>query len=350
MCISIQADESQHFTDVERKDLTLGLSLSARTTFNLLENLLEWSQMDRGLTDFRPQNLDITVLVTECITILAEPARRKEIGLIVNIPGDIVVFGDKNMVQTVIRNLLSNAIKFTPCEGTITISAKSAENGMTVISVKDTGIGIPDAIRNNLFRIDANTKRPGTNGEQSTGLGLLICKEFVEKNGGEIGVESSQEGGSVFNFTIPSIGQTVVSVINEKVELTLSPVIKINNLKILIAEDDEISGKLLAAMIKGFGKEIIIVKTGNAAIETIRNNPDIDLILLDISMPELDGYEATRQIRQFNTKVIIIAQTALALNSDIEKALAAGCNDHIAKPVKSSALKSLILKYLGKSE
>jgi CheY-like chemotaxis protein len=135
--------------------------------------------------------------------------------------------------------------------------------------------------------------------------------------------------------------------------IAIPDVVKNNNpgsLKILIAEDDDISGKLLTAIIKGFSNEILIVKTGIDAVKTIRDNPDIDLILMDITMPELDGYEATRQIRQFNTKVIIIAQTALALNSDIEKALAAGCNDHIAKPVKSSALKSLILKYLGKSE
>jgi CheY-like chemotaxis protein len=249
----------------------------------------------------------------------------------------------------VIRNLLSNAIKFTPSGGTVTISAKSTENCMTVIYVKDTGIGIPDTIRNNLFRIDANTKRPGTNGEQSTGLGLLLCKEFVEKNGGKIGVESLQEGGSVFNFTIPSKGQSG-DIINEKIESTVIQVIKINNPKILIAEDDVISGKLLAAMIKGFSKEILIVKTGIDVVETIRNNPDIDLILLDISMPELDGYEATRQIRQFNTKVVIIAQTALASNRDIEMALSAGCNDHIAKPVKIMALKSLILKYFDKLE
>ena len=205
-------------------------------------------------------------------------------------------------------------------------------------------------ILENLFRIDVNTKRSGTNGEQSTGLGILLCKEFIEKHGGTITVESEEGKGSLFSFTIPD--QELINELTSS-PITIPDVVKNNNpgsLKILIAEDDDISGKLLTAIIKGFSNEILIVKTGIDAVKTIRDNPDIDLILMDITMPELDGYEATRQIRQFNTKVIIIAQTALALNSDIEKALAAGCNDHIAKPVKSSALKSLILKYLGKSE
>jgi CheY-like chemotaxis protein len=132
------------------------------------------------------------------------------------------------------------------------------------------------------------------------------------------------------------------------VPVSIPEVIKnntLNSLKILIAEDDEISAKLLRAMIKGFCKEILIVTNGTDAVKTIRNNPDINLILLDISMPELDGYEVTKQIRQFNTKVVIIAQTALALKSDIERALTAGCDDHISKPIKSNVLKLLILKY-----
>jgi CheY-like chemotaxis protein len=116
-------------------------------------------------------------------------------------------------------------------------------------------------------------------------------------------------------------------------------------LKILIAEDDESSFQLLSILVKKFAKEIIRVKTGSEAWEVCHNQPDIDLILMDIQMPEMDGYEATRKIREFNTKVIIIAQTAYALDEDKGKALSAGFNDYISKPIKKDLLFGLIKKY-----
>ena len=149
--------------------------------------------MDRGFTEYTPKRLHLLDMVKECINIVAEPAKGKMIGLIAQITDEPFVFADKNMLQTVIRNLLSNAIKFTPKGGEVTISSETTANRRTVISVKDTGIGMKEELRNNLFRIDANTKRPGTEGEQSTGLGLLLCKQFVEKQGGEIWVEPIHE-------------------------------------------------------------------------------------------------------------------------------------------------------------
>ena len=347
---NIMADDSQYFSEQERKDLTLELSHSSTNVFNLLEQLLEWSKSELGLTDFNPHTLVLNDLVSKSVKIVGEQAHLKSVDLIVNIPTDLTVFADRNMLQTIIRNLISNATKFTRQGGKVIVSAQPVENSSTLISVKDTGIGMSSKILDNLFRIDVDTKRPGTNGEHSTGLGILLCKEFIEKHGGNITVESEEGKGSLFSFTIP-YHKPVNGLTSSPI--AISKVVKnktLNSLKVLIAEDDEISGKLLRAMIKGFSNEILMVKTGNDAVKTIRDNPDTDLILLDILMPELDGYEVARQIRQFNSKVIIIAQTALALNSDIERALAAGCNDHIAKPVNSNVLKSLILKYLGKSE
>ena len=109
---------------------------------------------------------------------------------------------------------------------------------------------------------------------------------------------------------------------------------QIKDLKILIAEDDETSEMLITMAVKIFSKEVLKVRTGVEAVEACRNNPDIDLVLMDIKMPEMDGYEATRQIRQFNKDVVIIAQTAFALTGDREKAIEAGCNDYISKPIK----------------
>jgi CheY-like chemotaxis protein len=122
---------------------------------------------------------------------------------------------------------------------------------------------------------------------------------------------------------------------------------QIKKLKILIAEDDEVSEILISTVITTFCKEVLKVRTGVETIEACRNNPDIDLILMDIQMPEMNGYEATRQIRQFNNNVIIIAQTAYGLTGDSEKAIAAGCNDYISKPIKKDRLLELMKKYFN---
>lgn len=342
----LMADKNQYYTDNEREELMVDLSHSARNTFNLLENLLEWSQMDRGVTDFKIQKLDLAYIVLDCIHILSESARKKTIELIVDVPNGEEVHADKNMLQTVIRNLLSNAIKFTPKGGNVTISAKVTEGNKTVISVKDTGIGMTDEISKNLFRINANTKRPGTEGELSTGLGLLLCKEFVEKQGGEIGAESIPGQGSVFSFTVPFADRIDIETVDNEVVVPNQPVASINRLKILIAEDDRISGRLISANVKGFSKEVLIVKTGLEAVEACRNHPDIDLVLMDIAMPFMNGFEATREIRQFNQKLVIIAQTTFALSVDREKALEVGCNALITKPFGKDELFELIQKHL----
>jgi len=119
---------------------------------------------------------------------------------------------------------------------------------------------------------------------------------------------------------------------------------KVNNLKILIAEDDEGSAALISIIVRRFGTEISNVKTGLEAVEACRINPDFDLILMDIQMPEMDGYEAIRLIRQFNKSVVIIAQTAFAMTGDREKALERGCNDYISKPIRKDKLIALIQK------
>lgn len=197
-------EDSQDFTEDEKKEAISALTDLAHNTFKLLENLLEWAQMDRGVLTFNPEKIDLKTAITECVKIAAESARVKDIEIVSVLADEPEVFADNNMLHTVIRNLLSNAIKFTPVGGKVTVSAATAENKLIVISVKDTGIGMNDEMRNNIFRIDVKTKRPGTQGEPSTGLGLLLCKEFIERHGGKIRVESEVGKGSTFSFTLPA--------------------------------------------------------------------------------------------------------------------------------------------------
>jgi len=260
------------------------------------------------------------------------------------------VFSDKNMLDSILRNLVSNAVKFTPRGGRITVSAQSVSSKMVEISIMDTGIGMNKEMITNLFRLDANTNRKGTEGEYSTGLGLVICKDFIEKQGGKLLIESEEGKGSIFSFSLP------IMVDKEEIKeiKSIDPVEKpihltnqeFSGLKILIAEDDEATEILITHAVQKLGKEIIKVKTGIDAVEVCCNNPDIDIVLMDIKMPEMDGYEATRQIRLFNNKVVIIAETAYALEGDRDKALTAGCNDHITKPYGQFKLISLMKKHL----
>lgn len=143
------------------------------------------------------------------------------------------------------------------------------------------------------------------------------------------------------------LNSTTESKMSEIVPEQLDKRRTLNTLKILITDDDIVSGKLILAMLKRISKQILIVTSGKEAIETCRDHTDIDLILMDIAMPQMNGYEATRLIRQFNKEVIIIAQTSLALARDIEDALAAGCDDHIPKPISGQELILMIQKYFG---
>ncbi len=266
----------------------------------------------------------------------------RTIEIAVEIAGEQKIFADINMLQTVIRNLVSNAVKFTPKGGKITVSAKTTGDKNIEISINDTGIGMNQTTIGNLFRLDVQTSRKGTQGEPSAGLGLILCKEFVEKHGGKIWVESTEGAGSTFYFTIPYHSGPKIKNVKKKGVPADRKVKQLTNLKILIAEDDDTSEKLISIIVRGIAKEILNVTTGLEAVEACRNNPDIDLILMDIKMPVMDGIEATRKIREFNKEVFIIAQTAYGYKSDWEMALAAGCNDYISKPIKQSVLRNKI--------
>lgn len=175
---------------------------SAENLSALIENLLTWSRIQRNIVDYLPQSIDIELVVARNIEILTPNAEQKQIMLKNSLQEELSVDVDIHMLDTVIRNLLSNAIKFTEAGGTVEISATHDENTVSV-TVSDTGIGIPEEKLPDLFRIDAKSQREGTAGEKGTGLGLILCKEFIEKHGGKIWAESNVGKGTTFTFTLP---------------------------------------------------------------------------------------------------------------------------------------------------
>ena len=194
----ILAEDSEEFSAEERKKINYELNTSAKNLYKLLQNLLEWSQMQNGTMSFHPHKINLTEVIKQNADILGYRLKNKNIGLAFDKVNDIFVSADENMINSIIRNILSNAIKFSKRDSSIVFSFKETDSGMIEVSIKDSGIGIPENIKVKLFKMEEKVGRPGLDGEKSTGLGLLLCKEFVEKHGGNIWVESKEGEGSIF--------------------------------------------------------------------------------------------------------------------------------------------------------
>ncbi len=205
--IEMMVEELGDMTLNEIQALAEGLKKSAINLHNLLENLLEWSQIERGIIRYKPNLCLLSPKIAESLQTVMEAATKKRIDITLNIPDDMEVFADENMLKSTIRNLAGNAVKFTSQGGKIMLAAIPAENNFVEISIRDNGIGMNSDRLDKLFHIDAHISRPGTEGEPSTGLGLILCKEFVEKHSGKIRVESIEKEGTTICFTIPCSDQ-----------------------------------------------------------------------------------------------------------------------------------------------
>jgi len=281
-----------------------------------------------------------------------------------------IIWTDREKIYSVLANLIKNAIKFTN-KGFIefgcnfiyasqeTADKENFTNRATgepveiEFYVKDSGIGIPPEQQIYIFDRFRKGNDFLNRNYEGAGLGLSISKAYVEMLGGNIRVVSEPRKGSEFYFTIPYVakhtGKSVIKDPDLSDEEENEDEVQTNKLKILLAEDDEFSEMLMILSVEKYCKELLRVRTGLEAVEACRNNPDIDLVLMDIKMPEMDGYEATRQIRKFNNDVVIVAQTAFALTKERERAIAAGCNDYLSKPIRKANLAEVIHKCL-KSE
>jgi PAS domain S-box-containing protein len=186
------------------KEMSKHLNESAIRVYNLIENLLEWSLLQRGLKTFSPCILNLSFAIKENIEIYHDLTNKKKIEILVDISDSIQISADQDMFNIILRNLISNALKFTPRSGKVIISALIQDKATAQILIRDTGIGIEKNMLSKLFTVGEKTSRTGTEGELSSGLGLLLCKEFVVKNGGRIWAESEPGIGSNFYFTVPA--------------------------------------------------------------------------------------------------------------------------------------------------
>jgi len=259
---------------------------------------------------------------------------------------NLVIYTDKQKLKQILINLLKNSIKFTH-EGYIEFNYKREviDNvSMLKFWVKDTGIGIPKEKQDMIFDVfrqvdDSHTRKYG-----GTGIGLSVSKRFTELLGGKMWVESEEGKGSIFYFTLPELKpETIQKSISSEVQNINS----FSGKTILVAEDDLSSYSLLKVLLRILDVKTIHANNGKEAIELSKRHPEISMVLMDVKMPEMNGYEATKQIKKFLPELTIVAQTAYAMQGDNEKAIEAGCDDYISKPIKKKKLYNLLEKHLS---
>jgi PAS domain S-box-containing protein len=341
--------KTEDLTGKQQKEYIQIIKKGGDRLLNIINDIIDISKIESGQMKVSVTKTNINEQIEYISSFFRPEAEEKGLQLIFKntlASKDAVISTDKEKIFSILTNLVKNAIKFTR-EGFIELGYRKKEK-LLEFYVKDTGIGIRQEQQEFIFERFRQGSDSLVRNYEGAGLGLSISKAYVEMLGGKIRVDSEPGKGSVFYFTIPyNSDKMPETVIENKVNSDFKEH-QIKSLKILIAEDDEASGILITNIVKAYCKTELKVKTGVEAVEACQANPDIDLILMDIKMPEMDGYEAARQIRQFNKDVIIIAQTAFALTGDKERALQAGCNDYISKPIDGNLLMEIIQKHFKK--
>jgi PAS domain S-box-containing protein len=337
----LTGEEQQEYIEIIEK--------SGARMLNIINNIVDISKIEAGLMCVNIKDTNINEKLEFTYTFFKPQVEEKGMQLFFKntIPAkEANIRTDSEKVYSILTNLVKNAIKYS-IEGTIELGYNKEDN-ILEFYVKDTGIGIPKDRQKAIFERFIQADIADREAYQGAGLGLAISKAYVEMLGGKIWVESEVGKGSTFYFTLPYNVVAKEKNVAGKIVSTENTENQIKNLKILIAEDDETSERFISMTVNKFSKEILEVRNGIETVEICRTNPDLDLILMDIQMPGLNGHEAIRQIRQFNKDVVIIAQTAFGLSGDREKAIEAGCNDYITKPINKAELQTLIHKHFKK--
>jgi hypothetical protein len=340
--------EETEFTDKERKTFSDFIKISSDRMLNTFNNIIDISKIETGLVRPVFSKTNINKLIENIIPVFYYEAANKGLKLVHSktlSDEEVTINTDFEKLEAVFTNLIKNAIKYTNT-GSVELSYKKVNHEIE-FCIKDTGIGIPENRLNAIFERFIQADISDTRPYDGTGLGLSIVKSYVEMLGGTIKVSSVVGVGSTFSFTLP-VNQTITKIAAKKKTSAIQKTLNPKKISILVVEDDAINLLYFKALLRKHAETIIIAHNGQEAIDQLKNNPQIDMILMDMKMPILNGYETTLQIRQFNTDVKIIAQSAFTFDGDREKALLAGCDDYISKPIRKEDLIIMIEKHLKK--
>jgi PAS domain S-box-containing protein len=335
----LTGEEQQMFVEIIEK--------SGERMLNIINDLINISKIESGQMDILYSDTNINEQLDYLFNFFKLEAKQKDLKLIVSHPLPKIeseISTDKEKLYAILTNLIKNALKFTK-EGSIEFGYK-VDGNQLVFFVKDTGIGVPENKRESIFERFVQANSGMSSVYEGAGLGLSISKAYVEMLGGKIWVESKQGAGTCFYFTLPLKleSQSTVELTSEKEAVVI---VADARATILIAEDDETSMFYLKHILKKCKVEILEAKTGGEAVEMCRNHQQIELVLMDINMPVIDGYMAAQIIKGFRPGLPIIAQTAFALVQEREKYMDT-FDDYVTKPIKADELKLKMGKMLNR--
>ncbi len=305
---------------------------------NTVNDLVEVSKIDAGITSLNLSTININEKVRELCEFFEPEAHQKGLNLIpeVSLPEkDSLTITDESKIESIFTNLIKNAIKYSD-KGAIRFGYELNDNVYRFYCM-DEGIGIPANRHDGIFNRFEQADIADIDVYEGSGLGLAITKSYVEMLGGSIWVESEEGEGAVFYFTLPAESEDSSEIIKRENRDPNKNVV-VNKEKILIVDDDVTSLQYLQIILKSEFETIYTAHSGEEALRIVNESDNIDYILMDLKMPGMSGYEATKKIRRKNPEVKIIAQTAYALEGDRDTAIEAGCNGYISKPVRKEQL------------
>ena len=323
----------------QRTEFIEVIQTSGERMLNTINDIIDISKIESGMVIANMQDINLSELVHEMYIFFQQSMIQKGITFKVNENNGnplVLLHSDPDKLNSILTNLIRNAYKFT-ASGTIEFGYTTTHSHINFY-VQDSGVGIPQERQQAVFERFIQADIADSRVFEGSGLGLSITKSYTEMLNGTISLESEVGKGTTVYVSLP-LRAKINSTQSTAADMPLmSGDLVENKLKILIAEDDPISVELLKLLIRDIASEILVAKNGQEAVETARNIPDINLILMDVKMPVLDGYTAAKMIREFNTSVSIIAQSAFAQPEDIRRAKEAGCNDFIPKPIVKAKL------------
>jgi PAS domain S-box-containing protein len=315
---------------------------------HILDDILDISRIESGQLQIVCEEFAINEMLSELFEVFSQKIKSlssKSINLRISkkLPKEHDnIISDQLRIKQVISNLIDNAIKFTD-SGEIKFGCVMG-NGQVQFFVIDTGIGIPRHKQANIFERFRQAEESVTRKYGGNGLGLAICEALVKMMGGIIWVESVEDKGASFYFTIPAEDKDIVK-LPKKIK-RIGEGMNLEGKKILIVEDEPLSREFLSIILQQVKAEVTFARSGGEALVIYEANPDFDLILMDVQLPDINGYEVTRRIRKQDKHIPIIAQTAFAMSEDYAKCLNAGCTDYLSKPIRSDDLLATIMKVL----
>lgn len=340
--------------DAGQKEYVSAIETSGRNLMAVINDILDYSKIEAGMMKIESVPMSVRSLLDSLSLSFAEQARKKKLKLGFSCDKKVpeVLSGDPARLTQIIINLVGNAIKFTS-KGGVKVKAdlleKDKSNAVVRFTVQDTGIGIPKDKLASVFERFNQGSNDTTRKYGGTGLGLSIVKRLAELQGGSVNVESKSGKGSVFTVVIPY--STEVESENIKAVSLASLKAKRKDVSVLLVEDNRLNQKLAETVLAGFGFTTEIAANGKIAVAMLRKKNNYDVVLMDMQMPEMNGYDATKYIRtKLKKNIPIIAMTAHAMASEKDKCLGLGMNDYISKPFKKEELYRMILQVLDEED